>query len=317
MRLKDYLNIEKHAGLTACETLTLIYIAITTFMTLVMWSVIDRPLSLLGARALILAGMGVVYGLYRAMPCRATWLLRSIPLLLLLALWYPETYSFARCFPYYDHIFAQADMTLFGCQPSIEFSNVVTSLFWCEAFNLGYYSYYFMMIGVMLYCFFCRFQKSERYAFVFLASFFVYYLIFELLPVAGPYYYFKAIGIDAAREGIYPEMGNYFASHNELLHAEVRGVFSRLVHDIQEAGENPVGAFPSSHVGMSTVTMLIAWKTHNRWLFWCLMPLYLLLCIATVYIMAHYLVDSIAGFISACTLFWAMNKLYSLIYKEK
>ena len=61
---------------------------------------------------------------------------------------------------------------------------------------------------------------------------------------------------------------------------------------------------------MSTVTMLIAWQTRNKWLFWALMPLYILLCIATVYIMAHYLVDTISGFISACLFFWLMNICY-------
>jgi len=175
----------------------------------------------------------------------------------------------------------------------------------------------FMMIGVMLYCLYARFDKSERYMFIFLGVFFLYYLIFELLPVAGPYYYFKAIGVEAARQGIYPDLGNYFASHNELIHAEVRGLFSQLVHDIQIAGENPVGAFPSSHVGMSTVTMIVAWKTRNRWLFWCLTPFYLLLCIATVYIMAHYLIDSIAGFITACLFYWFMDMLYTFIHRKQ
>lgn len=279
------------------------------------WDELDKPGWLICARLAILAGMGVLYGLYRLRPCRLTWLLRSMFLLITLAYWYPETYNFAKCYPYYDHIFAHADWVIFGYQPSIEFSQNVTSLFWCEALNMGYYSYYFMMIGVLFYCLFARFKDSERYIFIFLGSFFIYYLTFEFLPVAGPYYYFKAIGIEAARAGNYPDLGHYFASHGELIHAEVRGVFSQLVHDIQVAGENPVGAFPSSHVSMSTITMLIAWDTRNRWLFFCLLPLYILLCVATVYIMAHYTVDSIAGLLSACLLYWFMNRLYHWIHK--
>jgi len=317
MDIRKHFTREKHRGFTACEILTLIYIVITTIMTAIWWNRIPDPIQLIHTRIWILIFMVALYVISRIIPCRATWMLRSMALLILLAYWYPETYSFAQCHPYLDHFFAQADMTLFGCQPSIEFSKIVTSVFWCEAFNMGYYSYYFMMIGVMLYCLYARFEKSERYMFIFLGVFFLYYLIFELIPVAGPYYYFKAIGIETARQGFYPDLGNYFASHNELIHAEVRGVFSQLVHDIQIAGENPVGAFPSSHVGMSTVTMIVAWKTHNKWLFWCLTPFYLLLCIATVYIMAHYLVDSIAGFITACLFYWLMDMLYTFIHRKQ
>jgi len=63
-------------------------------------------------------------------------------------------------------------------------------------------------------------------------------------------------------------------------------------------GERPTAAFPSSHVGMSTILMIMAWRG-SRKLFWCLMPFYLLLCAATVYIQAHYVIDVIVGFVSA------------------
>ncbi len=316
MKLRQYITKDGHRGFTTCEIVTLIYIVITTIMTLCYWDRLDDPMHLILVRVVILTTMLLLYATDRMYPCRATWLLRVMPSLLALAYWYPETYSFARIHPYLDHIFAKADWLLFGYQPSIEFSKHVTSLFWCEAFNMGYYSYYFMMIGVLLYCLICRFRDSERYAFIFLASFFCYYLAFEFVPVAGPYYYFKAIGLEAAAKGIYPDLGNYFASHNELIHAEVRGVFSQLVHDIQVAGENPVGAFPSSHVSMSTITMIIAWHTRNRWLFWCLMPLYTLLCLATVYIMAHYAVDTIAGLLTACLLYYMFDWLYSWAHRN-
>lgn len=314
--MKLFLKEEVRKGLTTSELTTLIYVAITTVMLLVYWPEMERPGSLLAVRIGVVCGMGVLNVLYRKLPCRATWLLRSFALILALSYWYPETYQFARNLPYFDHVFAQADWAIFGYQPSIEFSKAVTSVFWCEAFNLGYYSYYFMMTGVLLFCFLYRFEQSERYAFIFLSSFFIYYLIFEWMPVAGPYYYFKAIGMEAATSGVYPDLGNYFASHGELIHAPVRGVFSQLVHDIQVAGENPVGAFPSSHVSMSTVTMLIAWDTRNRWLFWLLMPLYTLLCIATVYIMAHYSIDTISGLLTALLLYYLMDRLYCKIYTK-
>lgn len=48
--------------------------------------------------------------------------------------------------------------------------------------------------------------------------------------------------------------------------------------------------------------MIMAWRGSRR-LFACLMPFYVLLCCATVYIQAHYLIDAIAGFITAFGLY--------------
>src|SRR3712207_8724511 len=44
--------------------------------------------------------------------------------------------------------------------------------------------------------FFRRYADFERCAFVILASFFAYYVVFDLLPVAGPTFYYKAVGLD-------------------------------------------------------------------------------------------------------------------------
>ena len=56
-------------------------------------------------------------------------------------------------------------------------------------------------------------------------------------------------------------------------------------------------------MGVSTICMLLLWHDRNYRLLAVLAPFYLLLCCATVYIQAHYLVDAIAGFLTACILF--------------
>lgn len=45
--------------------------------------------------------------------------------------------------------------------------------------------------------------------------------------------------------------------------------------------------------------MLLMWHSGNRKLLCALAPFYFLLCCATVYIQAHYLVDALAGVVSA------------------
>jgi len=96
----------------------------------------------------------------------------------------------------------------------------------------------------------------------------------------------------------------------------IDGFFFRLVEAAQASGERPTAAFPSSHVGMSTILMILAGKA-NRRLMWGMFPFYLLLCGATVYIQAHYLIDSIAGFFSAFLIYWLSSTLYQVWAKEK
>ena len=182
---------------------------------------------------------------------------------------------------------------------------------------MGYYAYYYMMGATLIFYLLCRYPQADKAGFVFLTSFFLFYLIYEFLPVAGPQYYFKAIGVEAADTGVFPAVGYYFQTHTEMLMPEIKGIFSQLVLGAQEVGERPTAAFPSSHVGMSTVTMLLAWKAKNKWLFWVMMPLYLLLCCGTVYIQAHYLIDSICGFFTAVLFFSVTWWLYGRIKPTK
>ena len=77
------------------------------------------------------------------------------------------------------------------------------------------------------------------------------------------------------------------------------GFFYSLVESMHDAGERPTAAFPSSHVGITTILMFLAWRTRCKPLFWGMIPFYVLMCFATVYIQAHYVIDVIAGWISA------------------
>jgi membrane-associated phospholipid phosphatase len=292
------------------EVLTLIYVAITTVMTIVWWSGINHPIDMILWRVGVVTFVVLANFIYHFRPCRATMLLRVVPMLLCLIQWYPETYEFCKQFDYQDHVFAAIDWQLFGCQPSIEFSRAMPSVFWSEAFHMGYYAYFYMMIAVITFYFFARYQDFQRATFVFLASFFIYYFIYEFLPVAGPQYYYCALGEDAASQPEFPALGNYFRDHTEMLNIDIKGFFSKMVVMAHEAGERPTAAFPSSHVGMSTVCMMLAWQTRNRWLFWVLFPLWVLLVLATVYVKAHYVIDSIAGLLTAVLFFYFTQWLY-------
>lgn len=305
-------------GLFAIEKIGLIYNIITTCLVFILFPRMACPEEMLLGRASIAAGMALLYGLYRVYPCKLTAFFRTAFQLGLLAYWYPDTYEFNRLFPNLDHLFASWEQTLFHGQPAIAFSAHCSSVWFSEAFNLGYFSYYPMIFGVALFYFLFRYEAFDRAAFILVASFFIYYLIYIFVPVAGPQYYFPAIGWDEVAAARFPAIGDYFNFHTELQPSpgEEWGFFYRLVDASQQAGERPTAAFPSSHVGISTILLILACRAKKA-LFVALLPFYLLLCCATVYIQAHYLIDAIAGFVSAFLIYGLVSWIYARWFRPE
>jgi membrane-associated phospholipid phosphatase len=129
--------------------------------------------------------------------------------------------------------------------------------------------------------------------------------------VTGPQYYFPAIGLENARDGVFASLGDYFNFNHELLPGPgySKGFFYKLVESSQQVGERPTAAFPSSHVGISTILMIMAARLSKR-LALFMLPFYVLLCCATVYIQAHYLIDAIAGFVSSIILYVLVSRAF-------
>lgn len=308
--LKDLFAIEKKplGGLMVFEKVAIAYAALTTLLVLFLYTRMSDPSAILMARVRFLAMTLALWGVYRLVPCRLMLGIRGVVQLALLGLWYPETYDFNRLFPNLDHLFAQWEQQLFGCQPALLFSQVLPSHVASELFDMGYGSYYFMIAVTAMFYFAFRYREFERATFVILASFFVYYLIYIFLPVVGPTFYYHAVGLKTIAEGVFPNVHDYFLTHTASLPSPgyTDGVFYQFVEDAKAAGERPTAAFPSSHVGVSTICMLLAWHSGNRRLFFVYLPFYIFLCCATVYIQAHYLIDAIAGLITGVGLYFLM-----------
>ena len=167
-----------------------------------------------------------------------------------------------------------------------------------------------MIAITVLYYFAFKYEEFERASFVVIGSFFAYYVIFVILPVTGPQYYYGAAGLDNIAKGIFPNVHDYFNLHSERMTSPgyADGIFYHLVEDAHNAGERPTAAFPSSHVGISTVIMFLAWHSRSRALFLLLVPFFILMCFATVYIQAHYAIDAIAGLITGAAFYFALMR---------
>ena len=308
--IKDYFKIDKNPkkGLMTLEWVMLGYMAITIITMLFTYTKLVNPEAMLWGRLRALVMTIALWAVYRMIPCRITKMVRIIAQMALLAWWYPDTYEINRMFPNLDHIFAGWEQDLFGCQPALLFAKALPWAVVSELMSMGYFMYYPMIALVSFYYFFCRYYEAERAAFVMLTSFFIYYLIYIYVPVAGPTFYFDAVGISEITKGIFPALGDYFNTHTNCLPTPgyTDGIFYQLVEDAKNAGERPTAAFPSSHVGVSTICMLLVWHAGNRKMLYVMLPFYIFLCLATVYIQAHYLIDAIAGLISAVVIYFAL-----------
>jgi membrane-associated phospholipid phosphatase len=309
--LKSLFAIDKkpHGGLLVVEWVMMAYTAFTLLFMLFTWTSLQHPYTMLWERAQAIIMTLALWGVYRMVPCRFTHFCRIGGQLALLPTWYSDTFELNRTLPNLDHVFAQWEQTVMGGQPALSFAQDWSHPVFSELMHLGYSSYFPLIAAVVLYFFFVQYEQLGRTAFIILTSFFLFYVIFDLLPVSGPQYYYLAAGFDNIAHGVFPNLGHYFASHQESLPIPgwSDGVFYQLVSLAHETGERPTAAFPSSHVGVTTVLLLIAWYSGSRRLFFCLLPFFLLMCFATVYIQAHYAIDVAGGLVTGVIFFFVLR----------
>ena len=299
-------------GLLAVEWAALAYLLFTVVMMLVERNELADPVPMIRGRIAFVAATLAAWAAYRLRPCRLTLLLRIGVQMAALAWWYPDTYELNRMLPNCDHVFARLDQSLFGCQPALLFSQRAPWGWFSELMCLGYASYYPLMVVVALYYFFRRQRDFVMATSVILTSFYVYYVVFDILPVVGPQYYYPAVGLDQVAAGVLPDVGLWFQTHSEALPVPgwSGGLFHHLVEQAHAAGERPTAAFPSSHVGVTVILVLLALHSGSRRLLAVVLPLFVLMCFATVYIRAHYFVDVVAGLLTGTALYYLLRRLY-------
>ena len=147
---------EKNApkGLMPFEWAVVGYLVLTLLFILFTYTKVVNPESMLWGRFRILATMAALWGVYRLFPCRALMMVRITVQMSLLAWWYPDTFELNRMLPNMDHLFAQWEQTLFGCQPALIWASNCSSVIVSELMHMGYAAYYPMIVVVMFAFFF-------------------------------------------------------------------------------------------------------------------------------------------------------------------
>lgn len=298
-------------GLLAVEWIAMGYLLLTLLMMAVLWDKLVSPEQMIKGRITFVLVTLTAWGVYWLKPCRLTMFLRIAVQMVFLSWWYPDTYELNRALPNLDHVFASCEQAIFGCQPALLFSQKVPWGWFSELMCMGYVSYFPLMSILLIYYFFCRYEEFLKAAFVLLGAFFIFYVIFILLPVTGPQFYYLAVGPEQIAAGVFPNLGDWFLTHSERMAAPGRtdGFFYHILEMTHDAGERPTAAFPSSHVGITTVVMLLARRTGSCKLVLGMLPFYILMCLSTVYILAHYAIDALTGLITGVMLYFALIRL--------
>ncbi|MEI6783647.1 MAG: phosphatase PAP2 family protein [Verrucomicrobiota bacterium] len=232
--------------------------------------------------------------------------LRHFYPVLLYAAFFIETGSLNRMFftDYLDPLVAQWEQQLFGCQPSVLFMAKFPWLALSELFYISYFCYYIMIAGVGLALFLRSRQQFFHYVSVVSFLFYVCYLIYILLPVIGSRAFFHQVDGYAL-----PAATQQLAVTDAYPAAVQTGVFFQIMKWVYRVFEAPGAALPSSHVAVALCTLYFSFR-YLRPIRYLHLFVVVLLCLATVYCRYHYVVDVLAGLLTAAVVIPIGNQLY-------
>ena len=262
-------------ALSPLDIVTIFYIVISTLYMCIGASKLQDMAFHILVRVAILGLIGLLVFLNDRYTNGYMSFLKNLYPLIFISFFYTETSYLKNIFigTNLDAQVAHLESYLWGCQPSILFSQYVPQPWFCELMNICYFSYYLITSGVCLAIYFKNRAESYESIFIVICSFYLYYIVFALIPVAGPQFFFGYSDVEPPY------------------------LFGKIMHYILINAEEPTGAFPSSHVGVSLILSYVAFK-HQKLVFYVSLPFVIGICFATVYLKAHYLVDVIGAFIS-------------------
>lgn len=187
-----------------------------------------------------------------------------------------------------DALFVRLDSMVFGFQPALEFHRMLPqNPFVTELFFFGY-SFYFLLFSLGIWVLFFRGRREEALRFLSMVTltFYIMYVFYVFFPVMGPKYYF-----DSLRTSWYDNFDGF------LFTGAMKAAFQNM--DLYGA------AFPSSHAAIATLSLLCNFKFRGSPA-WALVPPTLLLYGSTVYIYAHYAVDTLAGIVVGISFYFLL-----------
>ena len=225
---------------------------------------------------------------------------------LLYTAFFVETGSLNRMFfkDYLDPLVARWEQQIFGCQPSVLFMEKFPWVALSELFYISYFSYYIMIGGVGIALFIRSRRQFFHYVSVVSFLFYVCYVIYIILPVIGSRAFFHQV------DGYTLPPETQQLAVTDTYPASVQsGVFFHVMKWVYRIFEAPGAALPSSHVAVALCTVYFSFR-YLRPIRYAHLAVACLLCLSTVYCRYHYVVDVLAGLLTAGTVVPLGNWLY-------
>ncbi len=273
------------------EIILIPYLVLTGILIIVYHRQLNDEWAHLGIRGvIILAFLLLAYLNNKNRQNRLFYFFRLFFPLLLLAYLYKETDYLNNLFfkENFDAIFSRVEQTIFNTQPSLVFSKIFPENWFAELMYFGYFSYYLLILFIPLYAWYRkRPSLAEEIIFIIMTSFVFYYLVFIIIPVAGPQFYFREYTSQIPQGYVFGPLMKFITLH----------------------GEGQTGAFPSSHVSICLILLFLCFK-YLKELLRFILPVSILLIFSTVYIMAHYVIDIIGAFILSPFVYLISKRLY-------
>ncbi len=277
-------------SLQKIDILFFVYLIISTLFIVFNWAS-PMQLRLISIHSLIaLAVIGLIYIDLKKQNAFLN-IVRSTYPIILSGYFYSETVFYNKFFlNNIDASLVEIELAIFGMQPSVEFSTYFSNKLFSELMYFSYFTFYLLIFTFILYVFFKRREYFSKAVFQLTSSLYIFYFIFILVPSAGPQFYFSS------PENRWPQA--YFFEH--------------IMRFIQTVAEQPTGAFPSSHVGISVIILMLSKKNAPAF-FKIAWPFVVLVIMSTVYIKAHYVIDIMGGLLIAPFVLYLSNILYHFL----
>ncbi|MCT4698900.1 phosphatase PAP2 family protein [Tenacibaculum haliotis] len=272
------------------------YVFITTILLFFSWNQSTNSFNLLLVRGFIVLGVISLLFLNSKIKSNILELLRNIYPIIIGGYFYSETVFYNKfIWQNLDQKLIDLDQLIFGFQPSVAFSEILSHKFFSELMYFGYFSFYLLITAFVIIAYYKLKEETTELIFKFSAAMLLFYLFFGVVPSAGPQFYLSS-----------PEKD-----------LPVAFIFDKIMHFIQANAEQPTAAFPSSHVGISIIILILLRKKVPLF-FRITIPFVILLILSTVYIKAHYAIDVIGGIIFAPIMLYLASVLYKIpIYNKK
>jgi membrane-associated phospholipid phosphatase len=206
--------------------------------------------------------------------------IHSLIRLLYPAVLFPLFYSMMGSFNFVFHDefldwqLTAVEKMIFGINPTIYIDQHLLNIWLNEVISLGYFSYYFMVFGLLIILYVCKHDdRIIRVLSAMCLVFVISYLLFMLYPIEGPRWYFA----------------------DQFLHTIDGPVFCQAVKMVISGGAFHGGCMPSSHVAVAMIVLFACFRYYPRVALYILLPLNVLLALGTLWGRYHYVTDVLVG----------------------